>query len=1040
MKLSTAYITIVGSLLLCVTSLADNNTDPHSRLAAHQICQDGVLNPSSPEMWTMFHFGDNFRADPNQGTLGLSIPVYTYSDERFNIPVELCYNTAGGYRPGMQAGPMGLGWTLSCLGAVTREVRGIADEEGFVTTDMYAFKNKFHHYNDENLQSPMVFGWGSVYDSTYVVQASPGNYSHDIRHGYFRDFAFTGKAGAEYMPIWTHVDTYGYTRASFETLPDVFHFSFLGRSGSFILQPGKQVAVYGTADSPRNYIVVANFSNATNGLTSFTITTEDNYVYTFGVVESASSSDGTNSTSDLSLVSTWRLSSIEAPDGRSVSFTYGSTMTTRTLTPTYSYDLADYYSTYHDLHEHEPDDDIFRNVLQIQDTPTTSEVVAKLLTKITIEGRAEIEFSYGPARCEQEADWTTAKKLEGIVVRSLQSNATIRSATLDYHLSGTAANASYPSSGNGITFLSSVYIPCQGRWSMHYDSETSSSFPSMSTRAVDWMGFYNGYSQQDIYGYAFCPTLETVCNTQDRSWMLTMRQGSLSAARSGMLTSIRYPTGGRSDFEYELNDYSLDFATYERHIPSGSAPGYGIRIARILNRDADGILLSSRSFTYVNSDGSSSGALLWRPALYSHYEMATMHFNKITRTTLSTADAFPYSRGVFTEYTRVLETVESGRGNVGASITERIYDSFNAGSCRDTTSNWTNGFSFSGYIGPYPAPNDPIKFIPGWYFHLSVEDPATYFVRTAINDWLQSRRGGRILMEKEYSDDLYHPVRSTEYSYDTYSQIAAPLNYADIQYGFLVDYCYTLQDPWLCQTTVTDYSPSGSVILTTTTVNTIDSNYRPATEQLTDSAGGSVVTAYEWLSACPSLLSKLTVSRNGVLAEGVRRQYSTVSGHPQLYVPTTIQSADPGGSPSSPTWRTEQTCSLWSSQGLPLEICDKAGIPTSIVWAWNGMYPAAKVVGKTFSALTTADSSLQGGVLQGNLSSSSESALRALSGAVVTSFLWDPMVGLTHSKGVSGKDSGFTYDSAGRLSSTQNDGGDTLVSYEYNIYTDNSNQ
>lgn len=1015
---------IVGSLLTGTTIYAEGLPDSH--LAAHQICQDGVLNPSSPEMWTMFHFGDNFQTDPNQGTLGLSIPIFHYTDERFDIPVELCYNTAGGYRPNIQAGPFGLGWTLSCLGAITREVRGIADEEGYITTDMYSFKNKFHHYDDTNLSVPSVFGWGSVYDSTYVCYAFPGNYSHDIRTGYFRDFAFTGKAGAEYMPIWSHIGTIDYDRASFETLPDVFHFSFLGRSGSFVLQPGKQVVVYGTSDSPHNYTVTANLSRLSNGFDSFSITTEDNYVYTFGgttgTVESATSSDGINSTCDLSLASTWRLTSIESPDGRTVYFVYGSSMTCRTLTPTHSYDLVDYYSTYVDINDPEPDSDNFRNILFIQDTPTESEVQSSLLTQILITGRAEIVFNYGNARAEQGADGTSAKKLDNVQVRSLQSNSTIRSATLSYHLSGTPSGSSYPSSGQGVTFLSSVYIPGQGCWSMTYDSETQS-FPALDTRAIDWMGFHNGNTQQNTSGTAFCPTLQIASNDLDRSWIISMRQGSLAAARMGMLTSITYPTGGSSVFEYELNDYSIDLA-YERTIPSGVASGYGIRISRIKALDADGRLQNTRSFTYSNTDGSSSGTLLWRPSLYSRYEMRSQYFDKITRTTLSTSDSFPYSRGVFTQYTRVLESVQGGAGNTGVSVTERVYESYNAGTCRDYTDDWEDNYYFS-------APG-------GWYFDLLGEDPATRIVRQEFDTWLQSRFGGKLLQQTEYSDDYYHPVRRTQYSYSTYTQNAQQVIFADMQYGFLLNYCLSMQDPWISQVATTDYSSSGSVIQTRTHTITLDSDYRTATDQLTDSAGGNVITTYEWLSVCPAMLSQMKVSRNGVLSEAVKRVYTTISGHPKLYVPTTIQSADPGGNPSAPTWRTEQTCQRWSSSGLPLEICDKSGIPTAIVWAWGGMYPAAKVVGKQFSELVSADSSLQSGVLAGNLSSASESAIRALTPAIVTTYRWTPLIGLIQSGAETGRTSGFNYDSSGRLTSVEDDSANTLVSYQYNILTDNN--
>ena len=848
-----------------------------------------------------------------------------------------------------------------------------------------------------------------------------------IRRNYFRDFAFTGKTGAEYTPIWTY-NGIGDNIPSFETLPDVFHFSFLGRSGSFVLQPGKQVAVFGTADSPLNYTVEVVLDRSSGGIFSIAITTDDNYVYTFGghasAIESATSSDGMNTTDDLTLRGTWRLTSIEAPDGRTVEFSYSQRMITRTVTPTYTYDYSDYYSTYHDPEEGVDPPSVeeqFRNLLHIQNTPTTSEVNTCLLTSIRIPSRAEILFSYGAARCETSADAQSAKKLERIAVRSLQSNTTVRSAFLCYHLTGTASEASYPSTGSGITLLSSVFIPGEGCWTMHYDSETDS-FPDMGTRAIDWMGFHNGNPNQ-----VFCPALATAGNTLDNSWKLSMRQGSLAAARMGMLTSVVYPTGGRSDFEYELNDYSTDVA-YERTIPNGADPGYGIRISRIVNRDADGHQAGSRSFSYIMEDGHSSGKLLWRPTLYSYYEMQSMYFNKITRKTLSTSDSFPYSRGVFIEYSRVLETVEGKSSSAGAAITERIYESYQANDCRDYTENWATGYSF------------PI--LGSWFFQLLGESPANRTARQEFNAYLQSRYGGMILRETEYSDDLYHPVQSTFNTYNYYTRNVACMRFADMQYGYLTDYCISLQDPWLSQTQVTDYSPAGAVIMTVTTDKTLDSSFRPATEQSTDSSGCVVTTSWEWLPACPSQLSQLLVVRSlpggsSVISEGVKRTYATIQGHPGLYVPVLVETADPGGSPSTPSWRTECSCDCWTDKGLPRDIADKSGIHTAIVWGWGGMYPVMKVIGKTFNEVALADQSLSTGVLAGDISASQENTARSLLTAQVETMRWQPLVGMKSSSGASGKTTHYTYDTAGRLSGISNDSEDSLYTYIYGIYTIN---
>ena len=81
--------------------------------AMHELCPSGVLNPSSPNVAAMSRYGQDFSLDLNQGILGLSIPIYTYTDEDFTIPVALGYSTNGGFRPNISGGPEGLGWSLS---------------------------------------------------------------------------------------------------------------------------------------------------------------------------------------------------------------------------------------------------------------------------------------------------------------------------------------------------------------------------------------------------------------------------------------------------------------------------------------------------------------------------------------------------------------------------------------------------------------------------------------------------------------------------------------------------------------------------------------------------------------------------------------------------------------------------------------------------------------------------------------------------------------------------------------------------------------
>ena len=218
------FLAIIAAMLattfVSVSSLAQTTDSSDSHLSAHQIFDGGIINPVSPDMWTMLRYGDSFPGPDHQGNLVLSIPIYSYSDETFSIPVNLFYSSSGGYRPNTQCGPEGLGWALSCSASICREVRGIADEEGWIITDMYGVRNKFYGTDDSNLQAPTVYGWASVYDTTGVSSSFMSGVRHRVPDDYFQNFAFTGKAGADYMRILSH--TSDETSPSFETAPDIF--------------------------------------------------------------------------------------------------------------------------------------------------------------------------------------------------------------------------------------------------------------------------------------------------------------------------------------------------------------------------------------------------------------------------------------------------------------------------------------------------------------------------------------------------------------------------------------------------------------------------------------------------------------------------------------------------------------------------------------------------------------------------------------------------------------------------------------------------
>ena len=126
---SLLFRTCIGWLLFGVlflqSSYAQDSNSTNS-IAMHAVLSDGYFKPQSPDVWSMIKYGDA-NIDYYSGRLGLNIPIYTYDDPAFKIPISIDY-ASNGFQPGASIGVVGMGWYLNVGGAITREVRGIRDD------------------------------------------------------------------------------------------------------------------------------------------------------------------------------------------------------------------------------------------------------------------------------------------------------------------------------------------------------------------------------------------------------------------------------------------------------------------------------------------------------------------------------------------------------------------------------------------------------------------------------------------------------------------------------------------------------------------------------------------------------------------------------------------------------------------------------------------------------------------------------------------------------------------------------------------------
>ncbi len=81
---------------------------------------------SPPQVWSFMKYG-NTPMDLYRGIAQTQIPIYTYKDKDFELPVSINYASSG-FMPNVQTGVLGLGWFLNAGGCITREIRDVPDE------------------------------------------------------------------------------------------------------------------------------------------------------------------------------------------------------------------------------------------------------------------------------------------------------------------------------------------------------------------------------------------------------------------------------------------------------------------------------------------------------------------------------------------------------------------------------------------------------------------------------------------------------------------------------------------------------------------------------------------------------------------------------------------------------------------------------------------------------------------------------------------------------------------------------------------------
>lgn len=1000
--------------------------------AKGQFYSQGRFWQPNPQVSNFIKYTDLSSVDYYTGTVNVNIPFYTYKDNDFELPVSFSYSS-NGYRPNIPAGPVGMGWFINTGGFITREVRGLKDEAGLGFHKWH--KNGNPDYSDIKKQ-------GSADE--------PKELTHIDEITKQRESSNT---------LWIDNGRWRY-KDNTESEPDIFTFNFFGHKGKFSMGPRK-VFIYATNNPSGEYNI-----DLTDFPTKIIIKTGDGYTYTFEKTDSKMGRYGPEYDNDEQLNSPllyWPLTNIKAPNGREVAFNYTEPEKSQKSTPSYHstgtsdntwQNWGSWLDDYNSDHESE--------VKEKQELET--EYVVHL-QDIQI-GDFKIDFNYVPRQQETiyykrdgrvyEENCETMSILNSVDIINTKNNDIIKQASLDYHIAG---------NGNPLQFLKSIEINNEEKYEMSYFS--THTFPRHGTTGIDYFGFYNNrltYKISDLFPGASDPLNPSRYSSQTR-------EPSFQGAIKGMLSEVIYPTGGRTRYYYEANDYSA-FIKKDRNVllnedNTARIPTGGVRIKRITDYStpADSTYRDFDYSYYDKEDGSSSGIKLHTFRYTESYNISyefEFKFDYYRYVTDNRPERVEFTqkigKHIFVNMKNSNGIIPSTRDKSHIEYPE-VIERRQDGSCIV--------YGFTSYK------NRPDKSSTYW-FSKSLGHFPTYnpdYIDNYLKEYDDySNQRGKPMHVKQYNANG-KLIKEIKYNYDTGRNLATfptvrPSVYSYYYNNIVVD------DYLLSETVKTDYL-FGNYQREKTKLS-YNSKKQIVEEETTFEnyyeTQKWVLNKYQYVSDLPSSEKTAVhtfMENNNVVKNPIRTQTSakqTKNGNYRIikankfdYEAKTVGnnnmvnlSKHMDASNDIPTdcadfnfdnYLHAKYTYKYNYLGHVIEVIDRANIPSSYIWGYNGLYIVALMENVTIKNLKNINGleEVENFVFEEGIP---ENVLNMLYGqnnnSATTVFYYKPYVGLAKMIAPTQRINFYEYDSTGRLIKALNERSEPISEYEYNIGNSNN--
>jgi len=446
----------------------------------------------------------------------------------------------------------------------------------------------------------------------------------------------------------------------------------------------------------------------------------------------------------------------------------------------------------------------------------------------------------------------------------------------------------------------------------------------------------------------------------------------------------------------------------------------GLRVKSITHYDNNGKLALKKSYNYNKENGSSSGELI-NLGFFTSY-----HFPNLDESYYIRLNS--YFRGINNyngiHYNYVTEIVEDVKNHITNKSIYNYYSPLEL-SFVDKLETYTqyvyNIYSLPINVTVYPK-------ILNWRLNLL----------KSKSDFKDSD------LVKKITNEYIFTINEKEGKYD---------------YNFNIDQSMGSHIPiisqspseqsYLSKTTTTEYFDNSEPITTEINYNYDSENHLQLTKQTTKNSKGEVLTTeYQYPSDLTSDYPESTkmtrlVNENriaepviikqqvgSVYVSEIHNQYKEFNG---ILQKSAVFQKKGENIDLNKTIDRKIVYNSYDAKGNITQYTPENGPSVAIIWGYNSQYPVAKLEGIIYddakNKLGTYLSKLENGLLTND----EQKALRLLiPEAMVTTYVYKPLVGVTTITGPNGMSEFYKYDEAGRLQEIRNDKQEVLKTFQYN--------